>query len=116
MERAGFIRHLRPMVLLGVLIFVFGLFLLPDNARCEDVKRTLEIYSKYTDGPVIVPNIDYGEPGHDPFGVGLIGDIGDNTPSSSIDDYGIGNNKIFARKDFAWFFRLFINQLVVIVQ
>jgi len=113
MERARYIRCLRPTILLGILIFILTVFLPLDNARCED-RRIIEIYSKNTDGPVIVPNVDFGEPGHDPFGVSFSGNIIDNDPSRSIDTYEVFHNRILANKDLIWFFKFFLNQPVFI--
>ena len=112
MERAKYIRCLRPTILLGMLIFVIAVFLPLDNARCEDVRRIVEIYSKNTEGPVIVPNLDYGEPGHDPFGVSFSGNIIDDDPSCSIDNNIVFHNRMSVNKDIIWFIKLFLNQSV----
>ena len=66
MERARYIRCLRPTILLSILIFILTIFMPVDDANCETDRAFIEINSKYSDGPVVVPNLDYGEPGSSP--------------------------------------------------
>ena len=68
MERAKYIRCLRPTILLSILIFILTIFMPVDDANCETDRAFIEINSKNTGGPVIVPNLDYGEPGSSPWG------------------------------------------------
>lgn len=110
MKGAQYTRAFRPTILLGILIFLLAVFLPLDNANCETDRTFIEINSKYTDGPVVVPKVDYGEPGHDPFGVSFSGNILEDDPTRSIDNYVVFHNKISAKKDILWFLRLFLNQ------
>ena len=72
MERAKSIRFHWPMVLLCLFIFLCAVFIPIDSARCERDIGSIDIYSKYPDGPVVVPEMDFAEPGNCPWGWGAL--------------------------------------------
>ena len=112
MERAKSIRFHWPMILLCLFIFLCAVFIPIDSARCERDIGSIEIYSKYPDGPVVVPEMDFGEPGSDPH----LGPIAlpdpDNEDASKEEKYSEFEAMVKLKKwNFMFFMQFMLNQI-----
>ena len=62
MKRAKCLSSLRPTIILCIIAFLLTIILPLESARCDD-RCIVIINGKKIDDPVVVPDMDFGEPG-----------------------------------------------------
>ena len=111
MERAEYIPYLRPTIILCIIAFLLTIILPLESARCDD-RCIVIINGKKIDDPVVVPDMDFGEPGSSPWVTG--------SNLSDTDDNVIDNNKSvilegalqMGIKSYWFFIRYMLNQIL----